>query len=205
MLSEGTNIDTQLTPGVTYYTQVAADTKKLNGTLPTDNSGLKIIQLCPYSGGTQYAFQFCFMANDAIYYRRKTGTGNTSADWGAWHSFVGTTDPIETTGVNNIVTCSSPFAAQYAYCYRWGRIVMLRITIKRTDATTVMSSMTDPIGTLKANVPKPITNTLACFPSSQITGGYLDTSGNIFATGQMNKDSGYTMFSTYITGSSNII
>ena len=205
VLSEGTNIDTQLTPGVTYYTQVAADTKKLNGTLPADNSGLKIIQLCPYSGSTQYAFQFCFMANDAIYYRRKTGAGNTSADWGAWHSFVGTTNPIEITGISNIISCSSPFAATQAYCYRWGRVVMLRITIKRTDATTVMNSMTDPIGTLKANIPKPITNTLACFPSAQITGGYLDTSGNIYATGQMNKDSGYTVFSTYITGSSDII
>ena len=80
-LLPGTDIDTNLTDGVTYYTADSNETQALNGTIPFTTSGMKIIQFRAYSD--KYTRQFALGASKPIYHRSKT-----NGNWNDWYALV---------------------------------------------------------------------------------------------------------------------
>jgi hypothetical protein len=83
-LASGTNIDTALENGKTYYSPNSSRSQALAGTVPETGSGFKIFQLCDYSGN--YTIQLASILNGVVRIRQKYRDGSNYV-WGEWRTF----------------------------------------------------------------------------------------------------------------------
>lgn len=83
-LTSGTNVDTDLESGKTYYSASSSASQALAGTVPTTESGFKIVQLANYS--SNYTIQIATALNGNVWIREKYKDGSTYP-WGDWRIF----------------------------------------------------------------------------------------------------------------------
>ena len=171
-LSSGTNVDTGLTNGKTYYIGSATAAASLNGTLPTTLSGFKIIQDVPYGGsGNNYKYQFA-TTSTGLMYRMTNGSGV----WGDWGHFItdGPRPGGDSTTSNIISLASSDFTISSGAIYTWGKVVSFNINIKKTTAVTSASVI--QVGTIVAGK-RPIVQSGIHASTSKIAFGSVQSSG----------------------------